>query len=178
MPMTPTKLRMITKSVTWTYLDDTDNHLTYRPGLISQQDTQRLAPLGARMTAAAEPGGDEADGNAALLEFATWVCSWLVSWDFLEDDGETMQAITPEHLADLLLTYTDYIIAAFLAAVQDKNGGKASAPASSEQPGATSSPTATLTSSPPSATETDPLSPSASSSSPAGSPTVATPEPA
>ncbi|MDE1904955.1 MAG: hypothetical protein KGH75_00710 [Rhodospirillales bacterium] len=160
MPITPRALAKLRKSCSFEYLGETVN-VEYYPAALSD-----VAAQGKKITAevnAAQAADDEAAVRQAMLDTGAWLCGILASWDYLEDDGVTMQPITPENMATQLETFSDFIWAVFTAITTSHTAGNASGTPSSGNSKPISSTMAS------SASEGASRIPSASSSSPDGS---------
>lgn len=158
MPITPSALRTVRKPCGFQYGADTVN-LEYYPVAVGADIAATLNSLMAKANAAET----EAESDASLHELGEWLSTVIAWWDYNEDDGETMQPLTPENLAQQVLQFTDFMRSVLIAIIEDRNRGNASGTPSSVNSGATSSPTA------PSASMRASLNQSASSSSHAGS---------
>ena len=161
MPITPRTLATLRKACRFTYLGETVN-VEYYPAALGGDMVAKANQLITAINVA-QAANDKAAADKALLDTGTWLCGILAKWDYLEDDGETMQPITPENLAQQMVTFTDFMVAMMTAIGQNHNQGNANGTPSSARSGATSSPTA-----PSASTMASPI-PSASVSSPAGS---------
>lgn len=143
MPITPQGLKNRTRAITFAFGDFPVN-VTYRPAAIPTNGAALMRDWMTRANAAET----EADANAIVLEFAEFVCEVVTKWDYLEDDGETVQALTPENVAAAIQAWPDFILAILVNCITDKNTGKVAAPFLSASSGATSSQTAEQTAAP------------------------------
>jgi hypothetical protein len=161
MPVTPSALAKMTRSCSFGYLGETVN-LKYYPAALGGDFAVKAKALYAELNKA-EESGDEAQQQEALLHFGQWMCTFLAWWDFLEDDGETMQPITPENLATQIETFSDFILAVIQCIGNSYNQGNANGTPSLKNSKTTSSMTGALDS-----RAASPI-PSESASSPDGS---------
>jgi hypothetical protein len=158
MPITPAALRLVRKACSFDY-QGSSVHLEYYPAALGPATVRELNAWIEQANAAT----DDESTMRVLLAFGAWVCTLLASWDYLEDDGATMQPITPENIATQVQTFPDFIVQCVLAIVQDRQQGNASGTPSSASSPSISSPTASSDS----LTVSQPQS--VSSSPPAGS---------
>lgn len=161
MPLTPSALLKLKKPLSFSYLGETIN-LEYYPAALGD-DMRATAKRLTDEAAAADAAGDEAAQQKTMLDTGAWLCSMLASWDFMQEDGVTMQPITPENMATQLEAFPDFISAVVTAIMNERNRGNASGAPSSKNSADTSSTTDSSAS-----TGASP-NPSASSSLPDGS---------
>jgi hypothetical protein len=146
MPLTPAALRARTVEHTFTFAGEPVT-VRYRPGAITARSIEALQALRAE----AESDAAQADTNLRDHQYhtlAAWICEILAGWDFMEDDGVTMQPITPANLARLLRDFGDFIGTVLAEIFRDRAEGNASGTISLEPSGATSSRTGNSTNSP------------------------------
>jgi hypothetical protein len=138
MPVTPSALAKLRKSCSFEYLGETVN-LEYYPAAMGADFAAKGKKLGMELQASAE--ADDATQQDALTRFGEWVCSFLASWDFMEDDGTTPQPITPKNIITLVETFSDFIICVVQAIGANYNQGNAKGTPSSANSRTTSSTT-------------------------------------
>lgn len=97
MPLVATKLDLTRAHVTFEYLGETV-HLDYYPDRITPQRLSYFDDFPQRLAALTT----EAEGEAMLLECATWLCEVFAGWDLLEAADGPPMPITPERVARLL----------------------------------------------------------------------------
>lgn len=146
MPITPSVLARRTAACSMEYAGET-LHIAYYPAAITQESAQELQTWVEHVTALPDDTSEEQQ-HAELVPFGAWICKILARWDFLQDDGETMQPITPDNLAAWLIASPDFIASVIVAILQDRARGNASGTTPPEPSGATSSPVASSTASP------------------------------
>lgn len=137
MPITPSALAKRRKAVSFAYGDDTV-HLDYYPAAINQESVAALNALQAEAKAAGEREDVDAV-DAATLGVGEWLSHVLAWWDYVEDDGETMQPLTAANLAAQMTRFTDFLVAVVSAIMEDRTRGNASGTPSPANSDATSS---------------------------------------
>jgi hypothetical protein len=161
MPITSVALKQLRKVCTFEYAGESVT-VEYYPAAVGA-DMLATANKLIEQINAAQAANDEAAANTALLDTGTWLCGIIAKWDYMEDDGVTMQPITPENMAAQMMQFTDFMASIMVAIMNHRTQGNANGTSSSVPSAATSSPTDN------SASTRESPTISASSSSPDGS---------
>lgn len=137
MPITSSILKSRRSALCFDYLGETVN-IEYYPAALTAESIERIVALEKQVNDARD-AADESAAYAALDEMAAWVSALLASWDYLEDDGVTMVALTPARLRQALLEFPDFVADVIRAVLRHRMQGNAGGTTPSGRSGATSS---------------------------------------